>query len=318
MSGQIMVSIICNAYNHGKYIRETLEGFVSQKTDFDFEVLVHDDASTDNTAEIIREYEEKYPQLIKPIYQTENQYSKKIGINKNFQMPRIKGKYVAMCEGDDYWTNPLKLQKQFDFMEANPDYTLCTCSTDWYNMRSGVVENKCRAEKDMDVSLEEIILERHGRIFQYASYFLKTEIFTDLAEWRTAFPIGDYPLAIHCALNGKVHMLAECMSVYRYYSDGSWTARMDGDEHRIRVSERMIEGLNALNEATDLKYNDTITQRINKHEYTLALCKHDLDTIRKGKLKEMYRKRPLIKKISDILHCKCPKIFVIARKIAKK
>lgn len=318
MSEQVMVSIICNAYNHGKYIRETLEGFVTQKTNFIFEILVHDDASTDDTADIIREYEAKYPELIKPIYQTENQYSKKIGINKTYQVPRIRGKYVALCEGDDYWTNPMKLQKQFDFMEANPDYSLCTCSTDWYNMRSGVVENKCRAEKDMDVTLEEIILEKHGRIFQYASYFLKAEIIKEFPEWRIKFPIGDYPLAIQCALSGKVHMLADCMSVYRYYSEGSWTARMDGDEHRIRVSERMLEGLDALNEATDLKYNDVITQRKNVHEYFLALCRHDLDTIRKGKLKEMYRNRPLIKKISDILHCKCPKLFVIMRKLAKK
>ncbi len=318
MSNQIMVSIICNAYNHGKYIKDALEGFVTQQTTFPFEVLVHDDASTDNTADIIREYEAKYPELIKPIYQTENQYSQKIGINKTYQVPRVQGKYVALCEGDDYWTDPMKLQKQFDFMEANPDYALCTCSTDWYNMRSGVVENKCRAEKDMDVSLEEIILEKHGRIFQYASYFLKSEIIKEFPEWRTKFPIGDYPLAIQCALNGKVHMLSECMSVYRYYSEGSWTARMDGDEHRINVSKRMIEGLNALNEVTEFRFNELITKRINKHEYTLALHNHDLDTIRKGKLKEMYKKRPLLYKISDILHCKCPKLFVMARKIAKR
>jgi len=118
------VSICCLAYNHEPYIRDCLDGFMIQQTNFDFEVLIHDDASTDKTAEIIREYEKKYPDIIKPIYQTENQYSKRVGITRVFQFPRARGKYIAMCEGDDYWTDPLKLQKQVDFLESNPDYGL--------------------------------------------------------------------------------------------------------------------------------------------------------------------------------------------------
>ena len=86
-----------------------------QKTDFPFEILIHDDASTDGTADIIREYEAKYPDIIKPIYQTENQYSKGIKVSQVYQFPRAKGKYIALCEGDDYWTDPYKLQKQVDF-----------------------------------------------------------------------------------------------------------------------------------------------------------------------------------------------------------
>lgn len=313
-----VVSIICNAYNHAKYIRDTLEGFVTQKTDFPFEILVHDDASTDDTAAIIREYEEKYPQLIKPIYQTENQYSQKISVMRTFQLPRVQGKYVALCEGDDYWTNPLKLQKQYDFMESHPEHTMCVCSTDWYNMRSGQIEKRGCVEQDTDISLEEIILEKRGRIFQLASYFLKTEIIANYPNWRTKFPIGDYPLAVQAALSGKVHMLAEHMCVYRYYSEGSWTARMDNDAHRVRVSERMLEGLNALNEETGYQHNEVLSQRIMAHEYYLALTKHDLDTIRKGKLKDYYKSRSLMLRMSDILHCKCPKLYAFIRKTLKK
>ncbi len=117
-SGDIMVSIVCDAYNHEKYIADALEGFVMQKTNFAFEILVHDDASTDRTAEIIRDYEKRYPNLIKPIYETENLYSKQDGSLERIQFGRVKGKYTAMCEGDDYWTDPLKLQKQFDAMES--------------------------------------------------------------------------------------------------------------------------------------------------------------------------------------------------------
>ena len=120
-----LVSVCTLAYNHEPYIRECLDGILMQKTNFAFELLIHDDASTDGTADIIREYEAKYPDIIKPIYQTENQYSKGVKVSLTYQYPRAKGKYIALCEGDDYWTDPLKLQKQVDFMEANPDCSLC-------------------------------------------------------------------------------------------------------------------------------------------------------------------------------------------------
>ena len=120
-----LVSVLTLAYNQAPYIRECLDGILMQKTNFAFELLIHDDASTDGTADIIREYEAKYPDIVKPIYQTENQYSKGVKISSTYQFSRAKGKYIAMCEGDDYWTDPLKLQKQVDFMEANPEYSLC-------------------------------------------------------------------------------------------------------------------------------------------------------------------------------------------------
>ena len=121
----VEVSVVCNAYNHEKYIRSALEGFVMQKTSFPFEVLVHDDASTDHTAEIIREYEIKYPDIIKPIYSTENQYSKNDGSLDRIQYGRVQGKYIALCEGDDYWMDPLKLQKQYDLLEKHPEIDMC-------------------------------------------------------------------------------------------------------------------------------------------------------------------------------------------------
>ena len=116
-----LVSICCITYNHEPYIRQCLDGFMMQKTNFSFEVLIHDDASTDKTQDIIREYEAKYPDIIKPIYQKENQYSKGISVTKTFNYPRVKGKYIAMCDGDDYWIDPYKLQKQVDYLEAHSD-----------------------------------------------------------------------------------------------------------------------------------------------------------------------------------------------------
>ena len=125
---KLMVAISCITYNHEPYIRQCLEGFVMQKTNFKFVAIVHDDASTDGTATIVREYAEKYPDIIKPIYETENQYSKhdgSLGRIMNDAIANTGAKYIALCEGDDYWTDPCKLQKQVDFLEANEGYSLC-------------------------------------------------------------------------------------------------------------------------------------------------------------------------------------------------
>ncbi len=133
-----LVSIRCLVYNHEPYLRQCLDGFVMQKTDFAFEAIVHDDASTDNSAAIIREYAEKYPDIIKPIYETENQYSKKDGSLRKIMNEAIHpdAKYVAFCEGDDYWTDPNKLQLQVEFMKR---YSECTLT---YHACKNILEEK--------------------------------------------------------------------------------------------------------------------------------------------------------------------------------
>lgn len=120
-----LVSIVCITYNHEPFISQCIEGFLMQKTNFKFEILINDDASTDKTQDIIKEYESKYPDIIKPIYQTENQYSKGVHPWFDILFPIAKGKYIALCDGDDYWTDPLKLQKQVDFLESNDKYSVC-------------------------------------------------------------------------------------------------------------------------------------------------------------------------------------------------
>lgn len=309
MEQEIKVSVICNVYNHEAYVRDALEGFVCQKTTFPFEVLVHDDASTDKSAEIIREYEERYPELIKPIYQTLNQYSRGGGITKRFQLPRVKGKYIAICEGDDYWTDSLKLQKQFDFMEENSEYSMCVCSTVWLNMLTGKQENRTHIAQDVDIPLEDIILEKHGRMFQLASVFMKTDVWKEWPEWRRAFPIGDLPLAILAALNGKVRMLSDTMTVYRWYTPGSWTARMDDDQRRAKVGQRMIEGLTKLNEATEYQYDAVIRQRIKRQKYTLALMNHDLKAIQSEELRDIYNSAAWYNRLAVQLRCRFPKLY---------
>lgn len=132
MQEQIQVTILCITYNHGPYIRNTLDHFVNQRVNFSYEILIHDDASTDGTAEIIREYAEKYPDVFVPILQTENQYSRGAPVLARLY-PKCRGKYVAICEGDDYWPDLDKLQKQFDFLESHPDYSGVAGVTEFFD-----------------------------------------------------------------------------------------------------------------------------------------------------------------------------------------
>lgn len=130
-----MVSIVCVAFNHERFIARALEGFLQQQVGFRFEVIVHDDASTDGTAEVVRTYAAKHPDVVVPVLQTENQYSKG---NKPWSIcfPMARGKYIALCEGDDHWVDPLKLQQQVEALEADPGAS--GCFTNAYNEGGGV------------------------------------------------------------------------------------------------------------------------------------------------------------------------------------
>jgi glycosyltransferase involved in cell wall biosynthesis len=209
-----LVSVCCLVYNHESYIRQCIDGFMMQKTDFAFEVLIHDDASTDRTANIIREYEVKYPEIIKPIYQTENQYSKGISIGINYQYPRAKGKYIALCEGDDYWTDPLKLQKQVDFLEANPEYGMV-----YTRARQYMEKKKMFSEKLAGKNYETFENLLTGNTIPtltvlFRKYFLKSyqnEISPSTKQWK----MGDYPLWLYIAANSKIKYISDVTGVYR-------------------------------------------------------------------------------------------------------
>jgi len=319
MNTQVAVSIVCNVYNHGPYLRDALEGFVSQKTDFPFEVLVHDDASTDESADIIREYEEKYPHLIRPIYQTENQYSRKIPITLTYQIPRIRGKYVAFCEGDDYWIDPMKLQKQYDFLESHPEYSLCACSVKWLDMRTGKTLKRRCVDEDLDVTMEDLIMQRPDRTFQYATVLLPAEIFCHRPEWMKLFRVGDIPLTLHAATHGKIRMLADTMAVYRSHSAGSWTERTSADpQYWASALQNIINGLTAFNEVTDYRYDEIIRKRIKMHKYRIARYTRDLSAMRSGELREIYLSRSAITRMSDILACKAPRLHAALTRVLKR
>ena len=224
------VSICCITYNHAKYIRDALDGFLMQKTTFPIEIIIHDDASTDGTADIIREYEAKYPDIIKPIYQTENQYSKGVKIFLSI-VPLAKGKYIAVCEGDDFWTDPKKLQIQYDFMESHPDYSLCMHGKyhlDYFKKRYYPLPFETISE-DGEKYAYDLIMDKTGHHVQ--TLLLRTSIlysvFDDIKRDCTNAPMSDTQLMYHLALHGKVKFISRRMATYRLAA-GSATFGKDG------------------------------------------------------------------------------------------
>lgn len=211
LESPVIVSVQCMAYNHEPYIRECLEGFVMQQTNFRFEAIVHDDASTDGTADIIREYAEKYPDIIKPIFETENQYSKHDGSIERIMNEACIGKYIALCEGDDYWTDPLKLQKQVDFLEEHEEYSMCCTAF------SQTVNGNEMEKTEIVFDLDDIDIRRilEGQWIGTLTVMYRRDLTIDYKPPFPNLPMGDLPLWCHLAKKGKIKYFNEITANYR-------------------------------------------------------------------------------------------------------
>lgn len=216
-----MVSICCITYNHEPFIRQCLDGFLMQKTDFPFKIVIHDDCSTDKTPDVIREYKQKYPDILCPIFQEVNQMSKGHSITVEFVLPACHGKYIALCEGDDYWTDPLKLQKQVDFLEAHPEYSLCGHNTKIvYENDGGRVEYFRPARSSQtktELNMDDMIVDFHS--FHTSSFVFRRDML-ETPNWFSKCRSGDIALSLMLASKGPVHYIDEVMSVYRTHDGG--------------------------------------------------------------------------------------------------
>ncbi len=268
-----LVSVCCISYNHEKFIRQCLDGFIMQKTNFKFEVIIHDDASTDRTAEIIKEYQEKHPDIIKPIFQVENQYSKNTPILKTIVYPQVKGKYVAICEGDDYWTDPDKLQKQVDFLEANPDYSICFHPVkiiyEDVNKKSTLYPSNKFLKQDL--TLEKLLgvnfIQTNSVMYRW---LLKKGEPDD--KLPGGIMPGDWYLNLLHAKEGKIGFLEDVMSVYRRHSAGAWFDNEAGAGNLHRK-----HGLNELNFFNNVYKNLANNSEMYLNEVYLPIFKQILD-----------------------------------------
>lgn len=222
----MLVSINCTAYNQEAYIRRCLDGFVMQKTNFPFEAIVHDDASTDKTATIIQEYAEKFPQIIKPIFEHENQWSK--GNLDQIMLNACQGKYIAYCEGDDYWTDPYKLQKQVDFLETHPECSSVFGNFTVYDERNGFL-------KTMKFSKKRYVMfdVLSGLMPGLHNICIRREAF---CQEITLSVNEDMQINYKCALTGQLAYIDENFSVYRITGKGVATSRSAADKQETAFS----------------------------------------------------------------------------------
>ncbi|MGF7231330.1 glycosyltransferase [Arachidicoccus sp.] len=282
----ILVSICCITYNHAHYIGECLDGLLMQQANFKFEILINDDASTDGTSDIIRDYEWKFPDIIKPIYQSVNQYSQgQRGMNIKYNFPRAKGKYIALCEGDDYWTDPLKLQKQVDFLEENIDYGMIHSDSHiFFQYKKSLVENWNRHKhyhipegKVYELLLTDNFIKTCTVIFR-ASLFTPDE-FKKL--FTNSWAIGDKVLWLHLATRSKLKYLDQSTAVYRINEESAsqsndYKKKAQFNQESFNISTYFIERYDCSNE-TKLVLNCTY----NKKQFLNAILGQDNQHLKK-------------------------------------
>lgn len=271
---EVMVSICCITYNQQSYIRDALEGFLRQKTDFPWELLIHDDASTDGTAEIIREYADRFPDRIYPILQTENQYSQGLtNISGTFNFPRARGRYIAMCEGDDYWTDETKLQRQYDVMRANPGLSACAHASE--NVRAETRQRlSVKRFQDHDGRVGPADVLTHVQCFATNSLFFRRQTFVDFRDsvFDGLEADGDQRLTVYLGITGEgIYYLDEVMSAYRVLARGSTNQANLLSEKRVKIARdnlaRRVELLEVADDYTHGAFHDDVARGIDVMEY---------------------------------------------------
>jgi len=214
-----LVSISCTTYNHEKYIAAAIDSFLMQETSFPIEILLHDDASTDKTPDIIREYVSKYPDIIKPIFQEENQFSKGLRPAPQLNYPRALGKYIAICEGDDFWTDPLKLQKQVAYLETHPDVFLCGHAVKQIDDAGNTLK-----QSKFDIH-EDQYFTQDDMAYGAVSYPMLSVLFRNsVAIPNFSVTNGDTFTFCYFSNFGDAYISKEKMGVHRFHQHGIWSS----------------------------------------------------------------------------------------------
>lgn len=289
-----LVSVCCITYNHERYLSQALDSFLRQQSGFGIEILVHDDASTDGTAEIVRRYERNFPGRVVGVFQSVNQYSKGVDVSR-LLWNRARGKYIAWCEGDDYWLDVEKLRKQVEFMERNPDFALCVHGAQLIS-DSGKHRGYVRPSvHDRDFEVPEVI-SGGGGLFASSSMLFARQSVLSLPDYYERCCFKDYPLVIHLALQGGVRYLSDCMSVYRAARD-SWTANLVRDPRaQLRVQDELLHLLAAVDEFTNGEHHAVIARTSRRHGFTRTALSGDAIRLSASEFALLYPFGPLLRR----------------------
>jgi glycosyltransferase involved in cell wall biosynthesis len=226
-----LVSIVCPTYNHERFVHDAIEGFLAQITLFPFEIIIHDDASTDSTVQIVRHCSERFPRIIRTIFQRENQFSKGRKILP-IVLSHVRGRYVALCEGDDYWTDPFKLQKQKDFLYENPSFSTCIHNVKVIyedlslDSHPHFLPKECGPHTYPKPKQKAMLSDlMNGNFIPTPSVMFRSGIFQKFPPWFDKCSMGDWPLhVLNTKYGGGIGYLDEMMGVYRVHSKGLWSS----------------------------------------------------------------------------------------------
>jgi glycosyltransferase involved in cell wall biosynthesis len=286
------VSISCIAFNQSNYIRETLDGFLGQETNFLVEILIHDDASSDGTDLIILEYANKYPNIFKPLLQKVNQYSK-IGFSLGFlEFKRARGKYIAICEGDDYWSDTRKLLKQVDLLEKETNVSFCFHSTKYlYNTSDSKLELNRPKFIPINNKFElKHLIELDSQLISNCSVMMRSNQVQKFPQWVSDAPVGDLPLCLYLGTLGSMAYIDEAMSVYRVNSIGSWSNELASSRsYRIRHLKKLRIMWLEFDNWTDYTHSESIKIRIRQINRAILIARLSSISIFRLLLK-VYRK----------------------------
>ena len=320
-SGEPLVSICCLTYNHEAYIRDALEGFLKQKVPFSYEILIYDDASTDGTADIIRAYHKIYPDIIRPILQTENQYSKGItNPSGAFNFPRIRGKYAAMCEGDDYWTDLDKLRRQVEYLEAHPGCSLCFHSARILTVDGSISDRRMRPyRRDRQGSPQEMIDKSCG--YPTASMVFRSKLVNQLPSYYTECPVGDTPLQLMAAAAGYGFYMDRDMSVYRVGGASSWTAaekRGDYEAKQRIYCENMKRTYLDFDKATGRRFHEAVKSAARRTWFLTKVNTRKYKVVLSRGYRRYYKELTGRTRFYITLEARLPRVYGLLSRIAAK
>lgn len=314
---EIKVSIVCMTFNHEKYIEKAIESFLSQKTNFKYEILIHDDASTDKTASIISKYVQENPKVIKAIFQKENQYSQGVKITADILYPMVSGKYIAFCEGDDYWIDSNKLQYQVDYMDDNDDCSVCVHAAYVVDVNLNKTISEVRPAKcDLDFSFEEVLIGGGG-LFATSSMFFRSNFVKKLPEFYYSCSVGDYPKLIYLALKGRVHYIDKYLSVYQIGIRDSWTTKNLSSNFFLTHYIKRNEWLDEINKYTEGKYIVEIEYTKLRNEFKMLLFQKKYSELKEGKYRKIFQTLSLKEKIKIFVNRYSPFFIKILRKFKR-
>lgn len=267
------VSICCLAYNHEKYIRQALDSMLNQETNFNYEIIVIEDCSTDGTRDIVREYMEKYPDKVRALFQKENQYSKEVAIVNTFFYPLARGEYITYCEGDDYWVNTHKLQKQVDFLDTHPEYVACTHGC-WEVDQNGkkIVDyyyNDCYVEKyDLKVHTTQQLLSGQIATLMHRKSACEMPCEEALRDLGIIKITGDIYRTAILVVHGPIHRSYEDMTHHRriYNTGDSWTAR--NARNKVDLHRFYFDALGELEEYMNKYFDPQLSYE--QYKYRMA------------------------------------------------